>query len=49
MVTFSDMITWVRRALWEQWCFHTPAAPQAFSNLSPSLQDMILYALAPAA
>jgi hypothetical protein len=48
-VTFSDMITCVRRALWEQWCFHTPAAPQEFSKLSPSLQDMILYALAPAA
>jgi hypothetical protein len=48
-VTFSDMITCVRRALWEQWCFYTPAAPQAFSKLSPSLQDMILYALAPAA
>jgi hypothetical protein len=48
-VTFSDMITCVRRALWEQWYFHTPAAPQEFSKLSPSLQDMILYALAPAA
>jgi hypothetical protein len=35
-VTFSDMITCVRRALWEQWCFHTPAASQAFSKLSPS-------------
>jgi hypothetical protein len=48
-ITFSDMITCVRRALWEQWCLHTPAAPQEFSKLSPSLQDMILYALAPAA
>ena len=48
-VTFSDMITCVRRALWEQWCFHTPSAPQEFSKLSPSFQRMILYALAPAA
>jgi hypothetical protein len=48
-VTFSDMITCVRRALWEQWCFHTQADPQEFSKLSPSLQDTILYALAPAA
>jgi uncharacterized protein YerC len=48
-VTFSDMITCVRRALWEQWGFHTQAASQEFSKLSPSLQDAILYALAPAA
>jgi DDE superfamily endonuclease len=48
-VTFSDMMTCVRRALWEQWCFHTQADPQEFSKLSPSLQEMILYALAPAA
>ena len=48
-VTFSDMITCVRRALWEQWCFHTQADPHEFSKLSPSLQDTILYALAPAA
>jgi hypothetical protein len=48
-VTCSDMITCVRRALWEQWGFHTQAASQAFSTLSPSLQDAILYALAPAA
>jgi hypothetical protein len=48
-VTFSDMITCVRRALWEQWSFHTQADPQEFSKLSPSLQDTILYALAPAA
>jgi hypothetical protein len=48
-VTFSDMITCVRRALWEQWYFHTQADPQEFSKLSPSFQDTILYALAPAA
>jgi hypothetical protein len=48
-VTCSDMMTCVRRARWEQWCFHTPQAPQECSNLSRSLQDPILYALAPAA
>lgn len=48
-VTCSDMITCVRRALWEQWYFHTQAGPQEFSKPSPSLQDTILYALAPAA
>jgi DDE superfamily endonuclease len=48
-VTFSDMMTCVRRALWQQWVFHTHAAAQEFAKLSPSLQDTILYALAPAA
>lgn len=48
-VTFSDMMTCVRRALWVHWCFHTQADAQAFSKLSPSLQETILYALAPAA
>ena len=47
--TFSDMMTCVRRALWEQWVFHTQADLQAFSKLPQSLQDTILYALAPAA
>jgi hypothetical protein len=48
-VTFSDMITCVRRVLWEQWYFQTQSDAQEFSKLSPSLQDTILYALAPAA
>jgi hypothetical protein len=48
-VTFSDMMTCVRRALWANWCFHTQADVQEFSKLSPSLQETILYALAPAA
>jgi hypothetical protein len=48
-VTFSDLMTCVRRAVWDQWCFHTQDDPQAFSKLSPPLQEMILYALAPAA
>ena len=49
MVTFSDMLTGVRRALWEQWYFHTHADPWEFSKLSPSFREMILSALAPAA
>jgi DDE superfamily endonuclease len=48
-VTFSDMLTCVRRALWEQWCFQTRAHTQECSKLSPSFQETILYALAPAA
>jgi DDE superfamily endonuclease len=48
-VTFSDMMTCVRRAIAEQWFFHTPDDRQVFSKLSRSLQDTILYALAPAA
>ena len=48
-VTFSDMMTYVRRTLWVQWCFHTQSDAQEFSKLSPSLQETILYALAPAA
>jgi hypothetical protein len=41
-VTFSDMMTCVRRAIGEQWFFHTPDDRQAFSKLSRSLQDTIL-------
>jgi len=48
-MTFSDVMTCVRRVLWQQWVFQTQAAYQEFSKLSPSLQDTILYALAPAA
>jgi hypothetical protein len=48
-VTFSDMLTCVRRALWEQWYFHTQADPKEFSKLSPSFQDTILSVLASAA
>jgi hypothetical protein len=48
-VTCSDRLTCVRRALWEQWCFHTRAHAQECSTRSPSFQETILYALAPAA
>jgi DDE superfamily endonuclease len=48
-VTFSDMMVRVRRAIWQQWFFQTPAATAAFSKLPTPLQETILYALAPAA
>jgi DDE superfamily endonuclease len=48
-VTFADLSTCVRRALWKPWCFHTQEAPQEVSKLSRALQETLLYALAPAA
>jgi DDE superfamily endonuclease len=48
-VTFSDMLTCVRRTLWEQWYFQTQTDLQEFSKLSPSFQDRILDALSLAA
>jgi hypothetical protein len=48
-VTFADLLTCVRRAICEQWLFQTPDDRQAFSTLARSLQEVILYALAPAA
>jgi hypothetical protein len=48
-VTFSDLMTCVRRVLWEQWGFQTQADPPEFSKLPRSLQETSLYALAPAA
>jgi DDE superfamily endonuclease len=48
-VTFSDMMMCVRRALWQQWFFQTPMTTKPFSKLPRSLQETILYALAPAA
>jgi hypothetical protein len=35
-VACSDLILCVRRALWEQWCVHTQAHAQEFSQRSPS-------------
>jgi hypothetical protein len=48
-VSFSDMVLCVRRAIWQQWIFQTPATRAAFSKLPTLLQETILYALAPAA
>jgi hypothetical protein len=47
--TFADMLTCVRRAIWQQWFFQTPTKVEPFSKLSRSLQETILYGLAPAA
>jgi DDE superfamily endonuclease len=47
--TFADMITCVRRAIWQQWFFQTSTKAEPFSKLPRSLQETILYALAPAA
>jgi hypothetical protein len=47
--TFADMITCVRRAIWQQWGVQTSAKAELFSKLPKSLQETILYALAPAA
>jgi hypothetical protein len=48
-VTCSDMLTCVRRALWEQWYVQTQADPHEFSKFSPPFQETILDALVPAA
>jgi hypothetical protein len=47
--TCADMITCVRRAIWQQWFFHTSTKAAPFSKLPRSLQQTILYALAPTA
>jgi DDE superfamily endonuclease/Archaeal putative transposase ISC1217 len=48
-ITFADMMACVRRTIWKQWFFQTHRKIQHFSKLSRSLQETILYALAPAA
>ncbi len=48
-VTFSDAITAVRRWLWDQWVFATPAHKGAFAKIPPRLRDALLQAVAPAA
>lgn len=47
--TFSDAITAVRRWLWLEWIFATPRHYTAFSKLSRTTRNVLLYALAPAA
>jgi DDE superfamily endonuclease len=47
--TFADMLACVHRAIWQQWVFQTPNETTQFSKLPRSLQETILYALAPAA
>jgi hypothetical protein len=47
--TFSDMLACVRRAIWKEWVFQTPRNTTPFLKLPQALQEMMLYALAPAA
>jgi hypothetical protein len=47
--TFSDAITGVRRWLWTEWVFARQGHGQAFEKLPEALQQILLYALAPAA
>jgi hypothetical protein len=48
-MAFSDAITAVRRWLWTDWILATPGRDRAFAKLPQLLQDVLLYALAPAA
>ena len=48
-MTFSDAITAVRRHLWQEWVFARTALGQAFEEIPPSLRDLLLNGLAPAA
>ena len=48
-VTFSDAITAVRRWLWTQWVFPRAGHAEAFAKLPQAFQQLLLYALAPAA
>lgn len=47
--TFSDVITSVRRWLWEHWVFETSGQRGAFAKIPGPLKDMLLTGLAPAA
>jgi hypothetical protein len=48
-LTFSDVLTRVRRWLWVEWIFKQAPHPEAFSKLPRPLQEILLYGLAPAA
>ena len=45
--TFSDAITAVRRWLWSEWIFTTPAHEAAFAKIPPRLRGLLLRGLAP--
>jgi hypothetical protein len=47
--TFSDAIATVRRWLWKEWVFANADESHAFEKLPEPLQEILLYALAPAA
>jgi hypothetical protein len=44
---FADAITAVRRWLWSEWVFATPAHKRAFAKIPPRLRDLLLRGLAP--
>jgi hypothetical protein len=48
-VTFSDAIAAVRRWLWTHWVFPRAGHADAFAKLPQAFQQLLLYALAPAA
>jgi len=48
-VTFSDVITRVRRWLWAEWVLETACPREPFSKLSTRFQSTVLHALASAA
>jgi hypothetical protein len=48
-MAFSDAITAVRRWLWDEWVFATPAHKGAFAKIPPRLRSALLHAVAPAA
>jgi hypothetical protein len=48
-VTFSDALTSVRRWLWREWVFPQAGGAAAIEELPTPLQDVLFYALAPAA
>ena len=45
--TFSDAITAVRRWLWSEWIFTTPAHEAAFAKIPPRLRGLLLRGLVP--
>ena len=48
-VAFSDAITAVRRWLWTHWVFPQAGHAGTFAKLPEAFQQLVLYALAPAA
>jgi hypothetical protein len=46
-ITFTDMITIVRREIWKQWIFRHPGQRAAFAKLPDKLIKSLIYGLAP--
>ena len=47
-LTFSDAMRAVRKWLWRSWVFQACGQSEAFENLAPEFQELILNGLAPA-